>query len=315
MCALLLELAPDDEVIVPSFTFVSSANAFALMGARIIFSEIDRITLGISMNTIRPLLTDRTKAVVVVNYAGIPALSATDITELQERQIAVIEDNAHGLFGSDADGLSLGTRSDLSTLSFHETKNISCGEGGALVINNPRFLERAEIIREKGTNRTRFFRGMVDKYTWVDKGSSYLMSEFCAAVLNSQLDFAIQIQERRRTTATYYAEQIATTRVGLMNEELLLRNLAPGNPNHMFYLLTSSLEQRTHLLQHLKAHGVTGTFHYVPLHSSPAGRQFGMFHGDLEVTQEISDRIVRLPLFSDITTAEAEQVVQSMKLF
>jgi len=207
LSALLLGLQPGDEVIVPSFTFVSSANAFVIMGATIVFAEIERETLSISARTVEHLITSRTRAIVAVNYGGAPSVTAELVELASKHDIVIIEDNAHGLFGSH-DGKPLGTQAALSTLSFHETKNITCGEGGALVINDPKFAERAEIIREKGTNRSQFFRGMIDKYTWVDKGSSYLMSDINAAVLLAQLEHSGIIQQRRQSAFEYYMNEL-----------------------------------------------------------------------------------------------------------
>lgn len=315
MCAVLLDLQPGDEVIVPSFTFVSTANAFVLMGATVVFAEIDSETLGISLTTVLPLVTARTKAVCLVNYAGTQAMSRDEIQHLQDRGIVVIEDNAHGLFATGSAGEPLGISSDLSTLSFHETKNVTCGEGGAVVINNGIFLERAEIIREKGTDRSRFFRGMIDKYTWRDRGSSYLASEFSAAVLNSQLDVAEQIQLRRKTIAHYYAEELRNLRLGEQNVRAIDSNISPKSSHHMFYLLMASEQERVSFINSLKSSGVTAAFHYVPLHDSPAGRKFGKSASNLPMTTRIANSLVRLPLFSDIKSSEAEQVVAAIKKY
>lgn len=298
LTAILLDLSPGDEVIVPSFTFVSSANAYALMGAAIVFAEIDPGTFNITAETIAPLITSRTRAIVAVNYGGAPSVTDELLALADSHGIVVIEDNAHGLFGSH-DVAPLGTRAAMSTLSFHATKNISCGEGGALVINDDRYSERAEIIREKGTNRSLFFRGMVDKYTWVDKGSSYLMSDINAAVLLAQLEFSSEIQTRRRAAFMNYMEQLSgwADRVGAT----LPHHLATDNsPFHLFPVLMPSLEARTRLIKDMNDRGVQLAFHYVPLHSSPGGRQFGRGNTDLIVTQRVSETLVRLPLFSDI---------------
>jgi dTDP-4-amino-4,6-dideoxygalactose transaminase len=315
MAAIMLDLEPGDEVIVPSFTFVSTANAFVLMGARVVFADIDPLTLCISADSVESVISERTRAVVSVNYAGIQALPKSAVESLQGRGIVVIEDNAHGLFGHDKDGIPLGTYGDLSTLSFHETKNITCGEGGALVVNNSKFVERAEIVREKGTDRSRFFRGMVDKYTWVDRGSSYLPSEFNAAILNSQLDIADSIQTRRNGISNFYATELLKWAEDFWDPIAMQVNVGPGNPSHMFFMLLSNLDQRSKFLEHSKRRGATVLFHYVPLHSAPAGLKYGITRQELKVTSEIANRLVRLPLFSDMTHAEAEYVVEVVKSF
>ena len=313
LAALLLDLQPGDEVIVPSFTFVSSANAFVIMGAKVVFAEIERETLSVSLRTIEHLVTPRTRAIVTVNYGGAPTVTPDLIDFARARDIPIIEDNAHGLFGS-YDGKPLGTQSALSTLSFHETKNITCGEGGALVINDPRFAERAEIIREKGTNRSQFFRGMVDKYTWVDKGSSYLMSDINAAVLLAQLEYSDTIQRRRQVAFSDYIDRISpwAERVGA---SLPLHLNGPDRPFHLFPILMPTLSSRTRLLEHAKRLGVQFTFHYVPLHSSPAGKKYGMSPTSFMTTEEVSDTLVRLPLFSDMGPDDSKHVVDALLQF
>lgn len=308
LSALLLNLQPGDEVIVPSFTFVSSANAFVIMGARVVFAEVDPETFSISVQTAEHLINPRTKAIVAVNYGGAPSVTQELVDLAATHNIMIIEDNAHGLFGFHEDK-PLGTQSSLSTLSFHETKNITCGEGGALVINDPNLIERAEIIREKGTNRTQFFRGMIDKYTWVEKGSSYLMSDINAAVLLSQLEFAETIQQRRRDAFALYmtglkswAESIGATLPGH-----LYRN---DRPFHLFPILMPSLELRTEIIKYAKSKEVTLTFHYVPLHNSPGGNRFGHFTNDFSNTQNISEVLLRLPLFSDMTELDSSRVLE-----
>lgn len=313
LAALLLELEPGDEVIVPSFTFVSSANAFVIMGATVVFAEIERETMSVSLGTIEPLVTPRTKAIVTVNYGGAPTVTPDLVEFAKKRDLILIEDNAHGLFGSHG-GKPLGTQSALSTLSFHETKNITCGEGGALVINDPRFSERAEIIREKGTNRSQFFRGMVDKYTWVDKGSSYLMSDINAAVLLAQLEHSVVIQETRQRSFSTYVNELAHW--AEETSALLPMHLNnPDSPFHLFPILMPTLDSRSQLLEHARSLGVQCTFHYVPLHSSPAGRSFGRSSVTLETTQQISDTLVRLPLFSDMSSLDTERVIEALKQF
>ena len=308
LSALLLDLHTGDEVIVPSFTFVSSANAFAIMGATIVFAEVERETLSISVRTVEHLITPRTKAIVAVNYGGAPSVTQDLVGLATANDIIIIEDNAHGLFGSH-DNKPLGTQSSLSTLSFHETKNITCGEGGALVINDPKFIDRAEIIREKGTNRTQFFRGMTDKYTWVAKGSSYLMSDINAAVLLSQLEFAGTIQQRRRDAFAIYmdglsewAESVGAT----LPKHLYLDE----RPFHMFPIMMPNLESRTELIKEAKSKDVSLTFHYVPLHNSLGGNMFGRYTDNFSNTQNISDVLIRLPLFSDISKVDSSRVLE-----
>jgi len=313
LSALLLDLQPGDEVIVPSFTFVSSANAFAVMGARIVFVDIEPDTLNLSLEQVAAVIGPRTRAIVAVNYGGIAAVS-TELLDLAEtHDVIVIEDNAHGLFGRDQSG-PLGSRSPLSTLSFHETKNVTCGEGGALVINDPKFVERAEIIREKGTNRSRFFRGMVDKYTWIDVGSSYLLSDINAAILCAQLDYRDTIQQRRRSTSTRYQEELAAWS-DRQNVDMLHRELATAPPDHLFPILLPDLDARTRMLAYTRQHGVATTFHYIPLHDSPAGERFGTAPLGCPVSTDVSARLIRLPLFSDISDAETSAIIEVVQGF
>ena len=310
LSALLLDLKPSDEVIVPSFTFVSSANAFVIMGATIIFAEVERETLSISTRTVEHLITPRTKAIVAVNYGGAPSVTKELVDLADANDIVIIEDNAHGLFASH-EGNPLGTQSALSTLSFHETKNITCGEGGALVINDPKFIERAEIIREKGTNRSSFFRGMVDKYTWVDKGSSYLMSDVNAAILTAQLEHAEVIQQRRHQAFRLYMEGLFdwANKVGAQLPHHLSRE---DRPAHLFPILMPSLKSRTELIEFAKSQDIHLTFHYIPLHHSPGGMKFGTSSDNFVATQTISDTLVRLPIFSDMTDDDATHVIETL---
>jgi dTDP-4-amino-4,6-dideoxygalactose transaminase len=313
LSAMLLGIEPGDEIIVPSFTFVSSANAFVVMGARIVFVDIDPETLNLDETQVAAALTDRTKAVVAVNYGGVASVSKALIDMAARVGAIVIEDNAHGLFGS-SDGQPLGALSALSTLSFHETKNVTCGEGGALVINDDRFVERAEVLREKGTNRSRFFRGMVDKYTWMDIGSSYLLSDVNAAILLAQLENAETIQNRRLGAVDAY-------RAGLedwaISNKVRLQVIPDGcvPPAHLFCLLMPDLAERTRFLAFTRDRGVGTTFHYLPLHSSPAGRRFGSAPFGCPNSNDIADRLVRLPVFSDISEAEITHVVEVVNEF
>lgn len=313
LSALLLDLQPGDEVIVPSFTFVSSANAFVIMGATIVFAEIERETLCISAETVRELINSRTRAIVAVNYGGAPSVTKELVDLANAHGIVIIEDNAHGLFASH-EGKPLGTQSALSTLSFHETKNITCGEGGALVINDPSLIERAEIIREKGTNRSLFFRGMIDKYTWIGKGSSYLMSDINAAVLTAQLEHSGEIQKRRHHAFHAYMEGLSNW-ASMIGAQLPHHLAREDRPAHLFPILMPSLESRTELIEFTKKERIFLAFHYLPLHNSPGGEKFGQFSDDFTNTQDISDTLVRLPLYSDMTTTDAVTVLETLNSF
>lgn len=313
MAALLLDLGPGDEFIVPSFTFVSTVNAFVLRGARPVFIDIRPDTLNLDEEQLERLITPRTKAILVVHYAGV-GCEMDRILEIASRHgIPVVEDNAHGLFGK-YKGRFLGTFGSLATQSFHETKNITCGEGGALLINDPRLIERAEILREKGTNRSRFFRGQVDKYTWVDVGSSYLPSEILAAFLYAQLEARQLIQAHRQRIWDYYHQRLP----GWAAENQVHIPNVPAHceqPYHMYYLLTPSLEYRQALIAALKAQGILTVFHYLPLHLSDMGRKFGGQEGDCPVTERISDQLLRLPFYHTLTEADQEEVVQALEGF
>jgi dTDP-4-amino-4,6-dideoxygalactose transaminase len=313
MAALLLDIQPGDEVIFPSFTFVSTVNAFVLRGARPIFADIRSDTLNIDESLLERLITLRTKAIVVVHYAGV-GCEMDAIAEVASRHnLAVIEDNAHGLFGK-YKGRWLGSFGSMATQSFHETKNITCGEGGALLINNPALFERAEIIREKGTNRSRFFRGQVDKYTWVDVGSSYLPSDILAAYLFAQLENWRMIQEKRQKIWEYYDSQLQDW----ADQNQVRRPIVPSHCEqsyHMYYLLFPDLEKRQAFIAHLKARGILSVFHYLPLHLSDMGQKFGGKPGDCPVTETVSDRLVRLPFFNSLKEQEKAMIVNSIKMF
>jgi len=313
MSALLLDAKSDDEVIVPSFTFVSTINAFVLRGARPVFADIRPDTLNIDEAQLEPLITPRTRAILVVHYAGV-GCEMDEILEIAGRHgIAVIEDNAHGLFGKYR-GRTLGGLGRLATLSFHETKNITCGEGGALLINAPELVERAEIIREKGTNRAKFFRGQVDKYTWVDVGSSYLPSDLLAAYLLAQLEAAESIQERRKAIWETYARDLGewasanATRLPIVPEHC-------EQPFHMFYLLLPSLKERQRFIEHMREAGILSVFHYQPLHLSRMGRRYGGKPGDCPVTEDLSDRLVRLPFYTSLSTQDQALVIKTVTSF
>lgn len=313
MTALLLDIKPGDEIIVPSFTFVSTLNAFVLRGARPVFIDLRPDTLNFDERQLESLITPRTRAAIPVHYAGV-SCEMDAIMEIAARHdVAVVEDNAHGFMGR-YKGRPLGTMGSLATLSFHETKNFSCGEGGALIVNNPQFIERAEVIREKGTNRSRFFRGEVDKYTWVDIGSSFVLGDLLAAFLHAQLEEMNDIQARRRMLWEHYRanlDQLATSHgVGL-----------PAVPAHceqayhMFYLLTRNLAERTALIRHLKALNIHAVFHYVPLHLSDMGGRFGGRAGQCPVTEDISDRLLRLPFYNAMTRTEQDAVIAEVLAF
>jgi dTDP-4-amino-4,6-dideoxygalactose transaminase len=313
MTALLLTIEPGDEVIIPSFTFVSTANAFVLRGARPIFIDIRPDTLNLDDTQLERLITPRTKAIVAVHYAGV-GCEMKPILEIAGRHgVAVVEDNAHGLFGKYR-GKYLGTFGCLAALSFHETKNITCGEGGALIINESQYVERAEIIREKGTNRSRFFRGEVDRYTWIDLGSSYLPSDLLAAFLYAQLEAREQIQAKRRRVWEFYYEHL---RLWAEENNVRLPIIPPSceQSYHMFYLLMPSLHERRALIEHLKARGILSAFHYLPLHLSEMGRRFGGRPGGCPVTEDVSSRLLRLPFYNDLTESDQALVVAAIKEF
>ena len=313
MSALLLDIQDGDEVIIPAFTFVSSVNAFVLRGARPVFVDVRPDTLNLDETQLERSITARTRAIVVVHYAGVGCEMDAIMPIAARHKIPVVEDNAHGLFGKYR-GKYLGTFGVFATQSFHETKNFSCGEGGALLINDSRFIDRAEIIREKGTNRTRFFRGQVDKYSWVDIGSSYLPSDLLAAFLLSQLESREEIQAERRRIWNYYHDHLT----GWARSQGVQLPVVPDNTEqtyHMFYLLLPSLKERQAFINHLKVNEIMSVFHYLPLHLSEMGLKFGGKVGDCPVTEDISDRLVRLPFFNTLSTADLERVVEATTSF
>lgn len=313
MAALLLDVEPGDEVIVPSFSFPSTVNAFVLRGARPVFIDIRRDTLNLDEAKLESLVTRCTKAIVVVHYAGVGCEMDAILQVAGGHGIAVVEDNAHGLFGR-YKGNYLGTLGCLATQSFHETKNFTCGEGGALLINDSRYIERAEILREKGTNRSRFFRGEVDKYTWVDIGSSYLPSDILAAFLYAQLEAREIIQSKRERIWNCYEEHLRDWAVDYGVQLPSVPSYCE-QPFHMFYLLLPSLEARQALITYLNTLEINSVFHYLPLHLSSMGRRFGGKSGDCPVTEEVSDRLVRLPFYNDLTEAEQMRVVAALNDF
>ena len=313
MSAILLDIKLGDEVIIPSFTFVSTANAFVLRGAKPIFIDIRPDTLNMDEKNLERLITEKTRAIIPVHYAGVGCEMDIIMDIANQYNIPVIEDNAHGLFGRYRNRY-LGTFGTFSTQSFHETKNYSCGEGGALLINNEDYIEMAEIIREKGTDRSKFFRGEIDKYSWVDIGSSYLPSDLLAAFLFAQLEMRDSIQKKRKIIwETYYSE---------------LKNWAEENnvrlphipqyceqPYHMFYLIMPSLEKRTELIEYLRERSICAVFHYLPLHLSKMGTKFGGNKMDCSITENISERLVRLPFYTNLCSEDQEYIINELKLF
>jgi dTDP-4-amino-4,6-dideoxygalactose transaminase len=313
MSALLLEIKSGDEVIVPSFTFVSTANAFVLRGALPVFIDIRPDTLNLDESKLAMMITPRTKAIVPVHYAGVACEMDAILRIAKMANIPVVEDNAHGLFGK-YKGKLLGTFGALATQSFHETKNLTCGEGGALLINDAKFSERAEIIREKGTNRSEFFRGQVDKYSWVDVGSSYLMSDVLAAFLYAQLEQWQTIQQKRRAIWEIYDSSLKSW----AHEHKVVRPHVPAHCEqayHMYYLLLPSLGARTALIAHLKSRGILSVFHYLPLHLSDMGRKLGGKAGDCPVTEDVSDRLLRLRFYNQLTEVEQQKVIYAIHEF
>jgi dTDP-4-amino-4,6-dideoxygalactose transaminase len=313
MAALLLEIQPGDEVIVPAFTFVSTVNAFVLRGAKPVFIDMRADTLNLDEAQLSQRMTSHTRAIVVLHYGGVGCEMDAILAIARQSGVALVEDNAHGLFGRYR-GRYLGTFGCLATQSFHETKNFTCGEGGALLINDPTYVERAEILREKGTNRSRFFRGQVDKYTWVDLGSSYLPSEILAAILLAQLEAREYIQATRRALWDYYAEQLRAW----AEAQSIQLPCVPAHCEqtyHVFYLLMPSLGQRQAFIAHLKQRGIASAFHYVPLHLSEMGRRLGGKPGDCPVTESVSDRLVRLPLYTGLGRDEQARVVEAAFAF
>lgn len=295
MAAMLLDLGPGDEVIMPSYTFVSTANAVVLRGATPVFVDIRPDTLNIDEALVEDAITARTRAIFVVHYAGV-SVAMDEIMHIAARHgLPVVEDAAQGVLATYR-GRPLGTIGDLGTFSFHETKNVICGEGGALVCRDETYADRAEIIREKGTNRSRYFRGQVDKYTWVDRGSSYLPGELTCAFLWAQMQKAVEITRRRLQIWGAYHEWARGHEAAGRARRPIVPEYAAHN-GHMYYLLLPTLEHRTRFIASLSQNEISSVFHYIPLHSSPAGRRFGRSHGDLAVTDEVSERIVRLPMW------------------
>ncbi|SHN64846.1 dTDP-4-amino-4,6-dideoxygalactose transaminase [Desulfovibrio litoralis] len=311
MMPLLLDIKAGDEVIMPSFTFVSTANAFVLRGATPVFVDIREDTLNIDERLIEDAITERTKAIVPVHYAGVSCEMDTILQIAKKHGVAVVEDAAQGVMSS-YKGQALGSIGHLGAYSFHETKNVISGEGGALLVNDSALAMRAEIIREKGTDRSRFFRGQVDKYTWQEVGSSFLPGEVMAAFLWAQLEEAERITQRRMQCWNYYHEIFAP----LETEGLLRRPIIPEHCTHnahMYYILLESTKNRTDVLSKLKDAGINAVFHYIPLHSSPAGRQFGRVQGELAMTIKQSECLIRLPLWVELGIGEQEYILKTLK--
>lgn len=310
MAAILTDIEPGDEVIMPSFTFVSTANAFVLRGGVPVFVDIRPDTLNVDETQIEEAITPRTKAIAIVHYAGVGCEMDAIMRIAQEHNLPVIEDAAQALLATYR-GRPLGSIGHLAGYSFHETKNVVSGEGGALLINDPRYVDRAEIVREKGTNRSQFFRGQVDKYTWMDIGSSYLPAELEAAFLWAQLEEAESITRRRKDIWQRYYEEFAD----LEREGKARRPVVPAeceHNGHIFYLLFRDLEHRTAVQARLREAGVQATFHYVPLHDSPAGKRYGRAQGELPLTRQMSERLLRLPLWAGMTDDEVSYVIEAV---
>lgn len=313
MAALLLNIQPGDEVICPSFTFVTSASAFSLRGAKLVFVDIRKDTLNIDEQKIEEAVTDKTRAIVVVHYAGV-ACEMDAILRIGEKYgIAVVEDAAQAI-GSTYKNKFCGCIAQLGCFSFHETKNIVCGEGGALLVNDPELIERAEIIREKGTNRSKFHRGQVDKYTWVELGSSYLPSDICAAYLYPQLLKLNKINAKRMDIWNKYHEGFARFEASGLVKRPHVPDECRCN-GHMYYLVLNNLDQRTQFIEYMKKQGILTVFHYVPLHSSPAGTVLGRQAGDMAVTNQVSDCLVRLPMFYALEDHETDYILEQASIF
>ncbi|MNW34168.1 dTDP-4-amino-4,6-dideoxygalactose transaminase [compost metagenome] len=313
MAAILSDIKEGDEVILPSYTFVSTANAFVLRGAQVVFVDVRPDTMNIDEKLIESAITSKTKAIVPVHYAGVACEMDTILELAEKKNLWVIEDAAQGVM-SQYKGSYLGSMGQLGCYSFHETKNYNCGEGGALLVNDPEFVERAEIIREKGTDRSRYFRGQVDKYTWVDMGSSYLPSEINAAFLYAQLEMAEEINSNRKAIWNRYYKGLED----LQSKEFI--NL-PYVPNycqhnaHMFYIKCNSLDERSRLIDYLLKNEIQSVFHYIPLHSSIAGRKFGRFHGNDIFTTSESEKLLRLPMYYNMKESDVDKVIDVIHEF
>jgi dTDP-4-amino-4,6-dideoxygalactose transaminase len=314
MSAILLDIQPGDEVIMPSFTFVSTANAFALRGAKIVFVDVHPESMNIDENLLEAAITDKTRAIVVVHYGGVGCNMKAINAIAKQHDLAVVEDAAQCV-GATQDGQALGTFGDFGTFSFHETKNIHCGEGGALLINNPKYAGRAEIIREKGTNRAQFLRGQVDKYTWVDLGSSYLPSELNAGYLLAQLQETESISKKRRAIWNqYYNGLKSLAEAGHIDLHDALSDNTEHN-GHLFFIKCADVEERSKLITHLRDQDIQSVFHYVPLHSAKAGQEMGRLSGEDKFTTRESERLLRLPLHLELTKEEVDSVIAEVDKF
>lgn len=313
MAAILADIQPGDEVIMPSYTFVSTADAFVLRGAKAVFVDIRPDTMNIDENLIEEAITERTKAIIPVHYAGVACEMDTICGIAEKYHLSVIEDAAQGVL-STYKGRQLGTIGDYGCYSFHETKNYSMGEGGALLIKDPENIERAEIIREKGTNRSKFFRGQIDKYTWMDAGSSYLPSELNAAYLWAQLEVADKIlEDRMNSWKEYYRQLQPLKEAGLIELPFVPENCTHNA--HMFYIKTKGLQERQELIGYLKSKGIAAVFHYIPLHSSPAGQKYGTFSGEDRYTTKESERLLRLPMYYGLEKKQIDYIVKTVNEF
>lgn len=313
MAAVLCDIKPGDEVIMPAYTFVSTADAFVSRGATVVFVDIRSDTMNIDEKLIEKAITNKTKAIVPVHYAGVGCEMDTILEIAKKHNLKVVEDAAQGMM-STYKGKALGTIGDFGTLSFHETKNYSMGEGGAILFNDNNYTEKAEIIREKGTNRSKFFRGQIDKYTWVDFGSSYLPSDINAAYLWAQLELAQEINENRMKTWNYYNDNLKN----LEEEGKIKLPVIPKECTHnahMFYIKTKDLEERTKLINYLKSKEIQTVFHYIPLHDSPAGKKYGRFNGEDIYTTKESERLLRLPLYYNLKEEDSKKVVNEIIKF
>ena len=313
LAAILSEIQPGDEVIMPAYTFVSTADAFVLRGAKAVFVDIRPDTMNIDEKLIEHAITDKTKAIVPVHYAGVSCEMDTILAIAEKYHLLVIEDAAQGVMAS-YKGRALGTMGDFGCYSFHETKNYSMGEGGALLIRDEKNVENAEIVREKGTNRSKFFRGQIDKYTWVEAGSSYLPSELNAAYLYAQLEQAEEINKKRLSVWNRYWDGLGK----LADEGKIVRPTIPEgcvHNAHMFYLKARDLEERTALISYLKEQGIQAVFHYIPLHTAPAGMRYGVFAGEDRYTTAESERLVRLPLYYNLSLEQADYIIDKVQAF
>ncbi len=313
MAAMLADIKPGDEVIVPSYTFVSTANAFVMRGAEIVFVDIRPDTMNLDETKIEDAVTEKTKAIVPVHYAGVSCEMDTILDIARRRHLFVIEDAAQGVLSS-YKGKALGAMGDFGCFSFHETKNYSMGEGGCLLIKDSAFVDKAEIVREKGTNRSQFFRGMIDKYTWVDAGSSYLPSDLNAAYLWAQLEIAEEICADRMASWNLYREALSPLEAkGVISLPFIPKDCVHNA--HMFYIKTKDLAERSALIRYLKDRDISSVFHYIPLHSAPAGKRFGRFHGEDRYTTKESERLLRLPLYYGLEEDKVLTVCEAIRSF